>query len=153
VVSIGMSRGSGGQVAHVGVSVRDRALAGRLAQAMTRTLRAVVALPLPAHSVVRVPSRRALERLGATVQGVFAIVPLTAKNLRRAGAIVDGLRSAGVAGVQVVWDGRDPGREIAEATVFDILERARATPSLPPVVLARGEEPVEALRILVAHRR
>jgi hypothetical protein len=152
VSDAGAANGSG-PVARVGVSVRDRRLAARLTKAMTRTLRAAVALPIRELSVVRVASRRAVERLGKNVEGTVAIVPLTRRNLRRAAAIVEGLRVAGAAGVQVAWNGCEPARESAEATVFKILERARATPSLPPVVLAHGTEPVAALRILIAHRR
>jgi hypothetical protein len=152
VVSIGAASSAGGPVARVGVWVRDRVLAARLARAMTRTLRRAVALPSRELAVVRVPSRRALERIGGSVEGAIAVVPLTRRNLRHAGAIVEALRAAGAAGVQLAWDGHDPAREVAEARVFEILEHARATPAQPPVVLARGEEPVEALRILIAHR-
>jgi hypothetical protein len=140
-------------VARIGVSVRDRALARRLVAAMTGALRAALAAPVHELAVVRVRSRKSLDRLGVRVDGAIAIVPLTARNLRRAGALVEGLRTAGAAGVQLVWDGCTPAREAAEATVFAILEQARATPTRAPVVLARGEEPVEALRILVAQRR
>jgi uncharacterized protein with beta-barrel porin domain len=153
VVSVAASGGAGDPVARIGVSVRDKALATRLAGAMTRAVRAVVSAPLREVAVVRVRSRKALERLGGGVDGAIAVVPLTARNLRRAGEVVEALRAAGAAGVQLAWDGREPSREAAEAKVFAILERARATPGQAPVVLAHGEEPVEALRILIAHRR
>jgi len=153
VVSIAAAGGAGDPVARIGISVRDKALATRLAGAMTRAVRAVVSTELREMAVVRVRSRKSLERLGTRVGGVIAVVPLTARNLRRAGDLVEALRAAGAAGIQLVWDGREPSREAAEARVFAILERARATPGQAPVVLARGEEPAEALRILIAHRR
>jgi hypothetical protein len=153
VMSIAAVGGAGDPVARIGISVRDKTLAARLAGAMTRAVRAVVSAPLREMAVVRVRSHKSLEHLGAGVAGAIAVVPLTARNLRRAGELVEALRAAGAAGVQLVWDGREPSREVAEARVFAILERARATPGQAPVVLARGEEPVEALRILIAHRR
>lgn len=153
VVSIGASRGAGDPVARIGISVKNGALAERLARAMTRALRAMVAAPLREVATVRVRSRKALDRLGSRVDGAIAVVPLTTRSLRHAGELVEALRAAGAAGVQVAWDGRDPTRQAAEARVFAILEQARATPGKAPVVLARGEEPVEALRFLIAHRR
>ena len=133
------------------MSVQDEALARRLLDAMTAAIEAEARPPRP-FPVVRVRSRKALERVGATVAGAIAVVPLTARNLRWAGEIVEALRAAGALGVQLVWDGREPPREAAEARVFAILEQARATPGRAPVVLARGDEPVEALRILVDRR-
>lgn len=153
VVSIGAAGSAREPVARIGVSVQDEALAGRLVGAMTRAVRAALAAPVREIAVVRVRSRKALDRLGTRVDGAIAVVPLTARNLRRAGELVEALRTAGAAGVQLAWDGRDPTREAAEARVFAILEQARATPGHAPVVLARSEEPVEALRILIAHRR
>jgi hypothetical protein len=138
-------------VAQIGVSVRDEALARRLVDAMATALEAQ-ARPPRVIDVVRVRSRKGLERLGASVAGTIAVVPLTARNLRRAGEIVEALRALGALGVQLVWDGREPPKEVAEARVFAILEQARATPARAPVVLSRGEEPVEALRILVDRR-
>jgi hypothetical protein len=140
-------------VAQIGVSVRDEALARRLAGAMTRAVQAAAAAPPREIAVVRVRSRRGLDRLGTAVAGAIAVVTLTPRNLRRVGEIVERLRAAGVAGVQLVWDGREPPREAAEARVFAILEQARATPDQAPVVLARGREPAFALRILVDRRR
>ncbi len=153
VVSIGPPGDAAAPVAQIGVSVRDAALARRLADGMVLALRAAVAEPPRETAVVRVRSRKALERLGTQVCGAIAVVPVTTRNLRRVGEIVDALRTAGAAGVQLVWDGREPPREAAEREVFAILERARATPAQAPVMLARGDEPVEALRILVDRRR
>jgi hypothetical protein len=153
VVSIGPSGPAEGPMAQIGVSVRDEALAQRLAGAMTRAVQAAVATPPREIAVVRVRSRRGLDRLGTVVAGALAVVTVTPRNLQRVGEIVERLRTGGVAGVQLVWDGLDPPREAAEAPVFAILERARATPDQAPVVLARGREPVEARRILVDRRR
>jgi hypothetical protein len=51
-----------------------------------------------------------------------------------------------------VWDGADPPRAAVEHHVFAALERARATPGEPPVVLASSDQPVAALDFLVAAR-
>jgi hypothetical protein len=135
-------------VAEIGICVARSGLASKLEQAIARALGPVVSAPLPPPSVVRVASRKTLDRLGALVFGRFAVVPITAKNLGRVGEIVEGLRRAGVSGVQLVWDGQSPSRAVAEPKVFAILERARATPSDPPVVLSSNAELVESLRIL-----
>jgi hypothetical protein len=139
-------------VAEIGVSVRDEALARRLVEAMTAAVVAAETRPPAAIDVVRLRSRRGLELLRDRLQGAMVVVPVTARNLRRVGEIVEAVRAAGARGVQLVWDGCDPPREAAEARVFAILEEARATPKRAPVVLSRGEEPVEALRILVDRR-
>jgi hypothetical protein len=153
VVSIGPAEGTDEPVACIGVSVCDEALARRLTDAMTRALQAAVAPPPAKVAVVRVRSRKALDRLGSRVGGAIAVVPVTARSTRRAGEIVDTLRAMGAAGIQLVWQEEGPPHGAAEARVFAILERARATPGRAPVVLARGEEPVDALRILVDRRR
>jgi hypothetical protein len=140
-------------LATIRLSVGDKRLARSVSRAVTRILRAAVAAPVPPFPIVRVPSRRAVERRAERLEGAVAIVPVTPRNLQRLAEIVTSVRGAGVLGVQLAWDGRDPSRDRAEAKLFAILEDARATPAGPPVVLARGEEPVEALRILIAHRR
>jgi len=122
-----------GSFAAIRVSVRRRALAAKLTKAMADATRAI-----------------ADPALGT--EGAIAVVKVTARNLRRLGERVEALRASGVLGVQLVWDGRDPAPAIAEAKVFAVLERARSTPLQVPVVLARDEEPVPALRILVAAR-
>jgi hypothetical protein len=153
VISVGPARvGTDGSAAQVGVCVEDAALARRLTSAMTRALRAAVAMPPRELVVVEVRSRKAFERLRPTIAGAIAVVPVTARNLRRVGEIVESIRGAEAAGVQLVWDGREPPRETAEARVFAILEEARATLGRPPVVLASGCEPVDALRILIELR-
>jgi hypothetical protein len=140
-------------MARVGVSVQDEALARRLTGAMTRALRAAVATPPGEVAVVRARSRKGLDRLGSRVAGAIVVVPVSARSARRAGELVDALRARGAAGIQLAWQEAGPPRGAAEARLFAILERARATPGRAPVVLARGEEPVDALRILVDHRR
>ena len=152
VVSIGPAESGDEPVARIGVSIQDEALARRLTGAVTRALRAEVATPPREVRVVRVRSRKALDRLGARVAGAIAVVPVTARSTRRAGELVDALRALGVAGIQLAWQEEGPPRGAAEARVFAILERARATPGRAPVVLARGDEPVDALRILVDRR-
>lgn len=135
--------------ARIGVSVKDASLARQLMDAMAGAIPPAVPHE---HPVVRVVSRKALARLASRLQGVIAVVPLRASRLRHAGELVEALRAAGVAGVQMAWDAPEPPRGAAEARVFAILEQARATPGRPPVVLARGEAVVEALRILVDFR-
>lgn len=101
---------------------------------------------------VTAEATRAIDPPAALTEGAIAVVKVTARNLRRLGERVEALRESGALGVQLVWDGRDPSPAIAEASVFAVLERARATPGKAPVVLARSEAPVESLRILVAAR-
>lgn len=139
--------------AEVRVAARSPARARRLTSAVAGALRELATQEAPALPVVRVPSRKALARLGEAVAGALAVVPVSARNLRFAGEIVEALRAAGAAGVQVVWDGEDPPRERAEAPIFALLERARSTPGKAKVVLSRDEEPAESLRILAGSAR
>ena len=106
-------------------------------------------LPVP---TVRVRSRNGLARDAGRLGGAIAVVPVTARNARHLVALVDGSRAAGAIGVQLVWDGAEPARTAVEHHVFAALERARATPGEPPVVLAASDRPVAALRFLVARR-
>jgi hypothetical protein len=101
---------------------------------------------------VRVRSRKGLTRDAGRLGGAIAIVPVTARNARHLVALVHGARAAGAVGVQLVWDGADPPRAAVEHHVFAALERVRATPGEPPVVLAATDQPVSALHFLVAHR-
>jgi hypothetical protein len=139
--------------AEVRVSARSPLRARRLTFAVAGALRALAKHEAPALPVLRVPSRKALARLGDRVAGALAVVPVSARNLRFAGEIVEALRAAGAAGVQVAWDGEEPPRERAEAPIFALLERARSTPGKAPVVLSRDEEPAESLKILAGARR
>jgi hypothetical protein len=107
------------------------------------------AAPAP---TVRLRSRKQLAEVASRLGGAIAIVPVTAKNARHLMALVDGIRAAGAIGVQLVWDGAAPPRAEVERHVFAVLERARATPGEPPVVVAATEVPVTALELLVAHR-
>jgi hypothetical protein len=153
VVSIAGLASEAAGVARIDVSVADVALARRLTRAMTRAVRAVVATSPREIAVLRVASRAALARLGARVAGAIVVVPVRAGRTRRVGELVDALRAQGAAGVQLVWTESGPPRGAAEASLFRVLEHARATPGRAPVVLARCEEPVDALRILVEWRR
>jgi hypothetical protein len=153
VVSVGGPQVANAPMAQVRVCVKDATSRARIEAAIARALRAEARRPAAPAVVVRVPSRKTLERVRPRLTETIAVVPVSARNLRHLEAIVTGLRASGVAGVQLAWDGVDPSREAAEAHVFSVLEHARSTPGLPPVVLARGEEPVEALAILVAHGR
>jgi hypothetical protein len=152
VVWIGEARGPtapAGPFAAIRVAARDPGLAAAMTAAMTEATRAAAGVPRPSLRSVRVRSRRAMERLGAErLAGAVAVVPVSARNL---GALVDALRGGGAAGVQLVWDDALP-RARAEARVFAVLERARATPRLPPVVLGGAVDVLETLRILVGAR-
>ena len=144
----------------VEVRVADRVLADRIEGAVAaallearRTTADAIArtLDLP---VVRLRTRRRLAALGVgAVAGALVLVRVTAAGGRRLVGLVDALRAAPVAGVQLVWDGEDPTREEVEAHVFAALELARATPNGPPVVVTRSKAPIAALRALVAKRK
>lgn len=142
------------------VRVADRALGVKIERAARDRLAAAVAHndALAARTadvpVVSLRTRRRLLALGpARIEGAIAVMRVTSEGARRLPALVDDVRAAGAVGVQIVWDGATPPREQVEPYVFAILERARATPKGPPVVLARTEEPARALRILVSRRR
>ena len=111
--------------ATIGVNVADPALAQAIDDALARAL----AVPPPPPCEV-------------AIVHVTRDVDLVAR--------VDELRAAGATAIQLVWNGAD--RRLAKH-VFAALERGRANPAAAPVVLARSEQPVAALRILVAHRR
>lgn len=148
VVSIAEEAPGAALMVETRVSVRDRSLGRRIKLAMARRLRAVVAEPLPDLPVVRISSRKALDRRRDDLAGAIAVVPVTDRNGRRLQSLVESILAAGATGVQLVWDGRDPARERVEARVFAVLEQARLHPGRAPVVLACDDEPVESLRIL-----
>jgi hypothetical protein len=107
------------------------------------------------YRTVQLRSRKSLARLGearAGAEQTIVIVPVTERNARHLLELVDGIRAAGASGVQLVWDGTLPDRARVERHIFAVLERARATPNEPPVVLATSDRPVAALKLLVAHR-
>jgi hypothetical protein len=142
------------------VSVADQALARALRRAIDEAVRrAVASLSLDGAGeektrppVVRLRTEKRLAALRAEVRGAIVVVGVTRANARRLPRLIDAIRAGGAAGVQLVWDGRDPERPFVEGGVFEVLERARRTPDGPPVVLAACATPVEALRILVASR-
>ena len=104
--------------------------------------------------IVHLRTRRRFEALGpAALAGAIAVMRVTEKGARRLPSLVDDVRDAGALGVQIVWDGESPSRDRVEAHVFTILERARATPKAPPVVLSRTSVPARALRVLVSQRK
>lgn len=140
--------------ASIRVAVADPALAEALTAAVAEAIRAAVPernpSGLPPHTV-RLRSRKRLARVAGQLAGAIAIVPVTARNARHLVELIDGIRAAGALGIQLVWDGALPPRAHVEHHVFAALERARATPSEPPVVLAASEPPAPALHLLIAH--
>jgi hypothetical protein len=140
--------------ARIGVAIADPARAQAVAAAVAEAIRAAGASAAPdrAARTVRLRSRKRLARIAGELTGAIAIVPVTARNARHLVALVEGVRAAGAIGVQLVWDGELPPRAEVEPHVFAALERARATPDQPPVVLATSDRPVPALHLLVAHR-
>jgi hypothetical protein len=143
-------------VARIAIGVADSELAHTLRDAIAAALSDAVAATLgvgdTAAPTVRLRSRKRLARVASQLGGAIAIVPVTAKNARHLVVLVDGIRAAGALGVQLVWDGAVPPRAEVERHVFAVLERARATPGEPPVVIAATEVPVTALALLIAHR-
>lgn len=144
----------------VQICIADRGLARRV-EAATRTALARatadvddLALRTESVPVVHLRTRRRFEALGpSALVGAIAVMQVTEKSARRLPALVDDVRAAGALGVQIVWDGMSPPRDRVERHVFTILERARATPKAPPVVLSRSTEPARALRVLVSQRK
>lgn len=136
------------------VAIKNAGLADQVQSAIARAMDDVAAsLPLVVPPIVRLRTRRRFETLGpARIEGKLAIVRVTAQNARRLPDLVDAIRAARPAGVQLVWNGVEPARESVERHVFAVLERARAAPADPPVILAKGEDPDYALTVLVAHR-
>lgn len=135
--------------AAIEVAIADPALAGRVAAAIEGAV-AAIEVPALAHPVIYLRSRRRLAERGAALAGAIAIVGVTRTNARHLVELIDGLRAAGAAGIQLVWDPAADAR--AERHVFAALERARAAPAAAPVVVATTLEPVPALRLLIAHR-
>jgi len=142
------------------VCIADRGLARRV-EAATRAALARATADIDARAartadvpVVRLRTRKRFEALGpSALTGAIAVMRVTEKSASRLPALVDDVRAAGALGVQIVWDGESPPRDRVERHVFTILERARATPKAPPVVLSRSTEPARALRVLVSQRK
>jgi hypothetical protein len=138
--------------AAIRVAVADEPLARALVERIAVAVRAAAALspePLP---VVQLRSRKALAALAPQLAGALAIVPITPRNARHLPELVDGIRAAGAAAVQLVWDGATPARARVERHLFAALERARATPAGPPVIVAQTAQPAAALPLLIAQR-
>jgi hypothetical protein len=160
-----------GPEAAIGVAIGDPVLAGALTDAVAAAVAAAVAdifagARMSEIRTVAIRSRKALARVAGALPGAIAIVAVTAGNARHLIALVDQLRAAGAAGIQLVWDGATPPRAEVERHVFAVLEHARATPAAPPVVLAAPPPappptalagtphpaPAAALLLLIAHR-
>ncbi len=137
----------------LGVAIAEATLAARVTAAMASAIRDAVGTAPPAPPIVRLRARATATRLAAELPGALAVVAVTMRNARHLPALVAQLRTAGVAGVQLVWDGIAPPRPRVERHVFAVLEQARATPAGPPVVLAPDATPAAALQLLIAHRR
>ena len=140
--------------ASVTVSIADRALADATVNAVSAALRATLAsYEVTTLRVVRLRTRKRLARLGDEgVSGAVVVVRVTETNGRHLLEIVEGARAAGALGGQLVWDGVRPPRDRVERHVFAVLERARATPAGPPVVLSNEAEAAPSLRVLIEHR-
>lgn len=149
-----MTEAAGAIAVRVADPVLARALAAAIAGAIAAAgeeLAAAIA-DVERAPVIRLRARKAVARDPARLAGAIAVVPVTARNARHLVALVDAIRAAGAIGVQLVWDGASPPRADVERHVFAALERGRATPGEPPVVLAASEAPVSALHIVTAHR-
>lgn len=141
------------------VEIADARLSRKMTRAIEDAMRAAVAAAEQSAAragdlrVVRLRARKALARLGPEgLGGALAIVRVNERNARHLPELVDGIRAAGALAVQMVWDGKEPPAARVERHVFTVLERARATPSGPPVILAKDDEPPFALRILIGAR-
>lgn len=142
--------------ARIAVAIADPALASALTTAVADAVAGAIAAATASEAegipVVSLRSRKRMARVAGRLVGAIAIVAVTARNARHLVALVDGIRAAGAAGVQLVWDGVTPPRDQVERHVFAALERARTTPGEPPVVLAATDVPASALHLLIAHR-
>jgi hypothetical protein len=132
--------------ASIQIGIADPVLAGAIAASLTAALAAIEVPPLSQPTVLLRSRKRIAERL-VELSGAIAIVGVTPRNARHLVAITDQLRAAGVAGIQLVWDGASHERH-----VFAALEHARSLVVSAPLVVAATIEPAPALRLLVAHR-
>lgn len=131
--------------AAITLGVADPGLAQRLASAITEAL-AAIEVPPHSHPTVLLRSRKRLGERVVELNNAIAIIGVTPRNARHLVALIEGVRAAGVIGVQLVWDGASH-----ERFVFGALEHARGTPAAAPVVVAETIEPAPALRLLVEH--
>ncbi|HEU4407143.1 MAG TPA: hypothetical protein VFS43_17875 [Polyangiaceae bacterium] len=154
VVWVGSGRPPGpAEFAAIDVRVARGALGPRLRRALRSALapHQGPAPPPPARRLVA-GSRRALARRAGEAAGALVVVRVTARNARHLAALVGAARDAGCAAVQLVWDGRSPPPELAEAGVFAALEAARAAPGRAPVVLTPSGRATAALGLALAAR-
>ncbi len=153
-LAIWVGRGVGPQdCARIAVEVARRALAQRLVDAIACAVRASCPNTLVDIPVVRVASRDDLRRLTNALADAIAIVPVTLRNHHRLEELMDGLWAAGVAGIQLVWDGHTPSRARVEPGIFAALEKARGRRGCAPVVLSAKEDVAPALRVLIDARQ
>jgi hypothetical protein len=141
--------------AFVKVAIADARLATIVENAIERAIEATrVAVPPFVPPIVRLRTQRRLDRLGGErIAGKLVIVRVTTTNARRLPDLVERIRALSPAGVELVWDPPPDERSRSERYIFAVLEKARATPAGPPVVVARSCEPDIALSILMGHRR
>ncbi|WP_394836935.1 hypothetical protein LVJ94_08510 [Pendulispora rubella] len=142
-------------VERVRVNVADPELARAMTQAIADAIRAALPseLPAPAPPVVRFRTRKKLARLltaPEALAGALAVVRVTSANARHLEAWVTEVRRAGVAGVQLVWNGRDPAPERVASRIFRVLEMARATLREAPVMLSARAVPAQALLLSIS---
>jgi hypothetical protein len=140
--------------AAVKVSISDADRARAVTRSIERAVAEVVASRPPDESwrVVRFRTQKRLAEIAPTLDGALAVVRVTTANAHKLVAFVAAARGAGVAGVQLVWDGEAPPRERVERHVFAALEAARAAPAEAPVVLCAREAVAPALSWLATSR-
>jgi hypothetical protein len=131
--------------AQVEIVVANRELATSISQAIQEAMNDFVRPPK--YPTVRLRTFRRLETLD--VKGHIAIVRVTDRGLRRLPKLVEEIRGRGALGVQLLWDGESPPRDRAEPTIFQVLEAARSTKHLPPVVVASSHRSPLTLRALI----
>ncbi|WP_394847280.1 hypothetical protein LZC95_07415 [Pendulispora brunnea] len=140
-------------VERVRVAVTDPELSRALNQAIAEAIRTAMPSELPALRVVRFRTRKKLAQLLAapeTLAGAIAVIRVTRANARHLEAWIIEARRAGVAGVQLVWNGRDPSPEHVQPRIFRVLEVARATLREGPVVLSSRGAPEQALLLSIS---
>jgi len=132
----------------VRVAVADPELARAMHQAIADAIGKATPPELPAPPVVRFRTKKKLARLLAAPEalaGSIAVIGVTEANARHLESWVTEARRAGVVGVQLVWNGREPSSERVQPRIFRVLEMARATLREAPVVLSPRAAPAQAL--------
>lgn len=92
--------------------------------------------------------KRALALTPELAADAVVVVAVSERNARHLLAIVEAVRQARPLGVQLAWDGTS--RDRIEPHVFAVLEHARSTPKLGPVILATTGDPCFNMRLLAA---